>query len=67
MDLITIWFIIGIMSGSTAVAVFRKNGKSDKKGELYLAVLSPLLGPITFFLIAIDLFKTIYRQETNNE
>lgn len=51
------WYIIGFFSSLMAIFVFRRNGTTGKKGELYMAVIGPLFGPIVAVMLLVDFLR----------
>lgn len=57
---IILWFIIGIICSLTSIFVFRRDGTTNRQGELYLATIGPLFGPIVGILLIIDILKRFF-------
>jgi uncharacterized membrane protein YeaQ/YmgE (transglycosylase-associated protein family) len=58
------WLFSGFLFSLLAVWIFRRDGTSRRKGELYLGVLGPLFGPVILGLIVVDMIK-VYRVRNN--
>jgi len=65
--LLLIWIIIGTISSLLAIYVFRRDGTTDIKGELYLATLGPWFGPVITILLIIDSYKIVRSESTDNQ
>ena len=57
MEIIFSWYAIGFVSTLVAIYLFRYDGTTARRGELYLAVIGPLFGPIVTILLFIDLLR----------
>lgn len=53
----SIWLIAGIVFTAAAIYLFREDGTTQNKYELYYALAGVALGPITAVLIAVDMLK----------
>lgn len=57
MEIIFGWYAIGLVSSLIAIYVFRRNGTTTRKGELYMAVIGPLFGPIVTAMLLADFLR----------
>jgi hypothetical protein len=55
---VALWLLVGFVSSLLAIALYRPNGTTARKGELYMAVLGPLFGPVIAILVAIDMYRS---------
>jgi len=53
MSFLEVWFIIGIIASVAAIVIFRKDGTTSKKYELYLAVAGVAFGIVTAIMIGL--------------
>lgn len=49
--------LIGVLVTWVAIFIFRRNGKTQRAGELYLAALSPVIWPVVLILLILDLIR----------
>ena len=49
-----LWLIPGYIGSLFAIYIFRRDGRSDKAGELYLATIGPLFGPVVIVLLGMS-------------
>lgn len=54
---VAMWFFCGFVFTLLAIALYRPDGTTSRKGELYMAVLGPLFGPVIGILAIIDLYR----------
>ena len=52
-----IWYAIGLVSSLIAIYTFRRDGTTARKGELYMAVIGPLFGPIVTAMLLADFLR----------
>jgi uncharacterized membrane protein YeaQ/YmgE (transglycosylase-associated protein family) len=52
-----LWFFVGVVGSLLSIYVFRTDGRTNRFGELYLAVIGPLFGPIVLVLLFTSLNK----------
>jgi len=57
MEVLIGWFVFGIVGSLVAIFVFRRDGTTTRHGELYMAVIGPLFGPVVAILIFIDFVR----------
>lgn len=51
----TLWVAIGAIATISAIAIFRPDGSTRRKYELYLAVAGVMLGFVTLAVLILDL------------
>lgn len=50
-----LWVMVGAVASISAIAIFRPDGSTRRKYELYLAVAGVLLGFVTLIILGLDL------------
>lgn len=60
------WYTIGLISCLLAIIAFRKDGRSKRKGELYIVLIGPWFGPIVTFLLFAAYLKREWEKQREN-